>query len=171
MTGTGRDGTGDTARDMAAAARHVYGPRPLGALLPAVTRTALRRRGPALGHLLADWPAIIGPALAAITTPRRLAAGTLTLACDGPVALEMQHLAPQIIERINVALGHHTVARLRFVRATPAAPAVTLPRPAPGATAAAARRLDDFPPGPLRDALLALGTVLLDPHAPATPDP
>ena len=72
--------------------RHVYGPRPVGALMPRLTRPAFRRRAPATAQVLADWSAIVGPAIAAVTTPRRLAAGTLTIACAGPIAMELQHL-------------------------------------------------------------------------------
>ena len=66
--------------------RHLYGPRPVGALLPALVRPAFRRRAPATAQVLADWEAIIGPALAAVTTPRKLFAGTLAIGCAGPVA-------------------------------------------------------------------------------------
>ena len=64
--------------------RHVYGPRPVSALMPRLTRAAFRRRAPATAQVLADWSAIVGPAIAAVTTPRRLASGTLTIACAGP---------------------------------------------------------------------------------------
>jgi hypothetical protein len=41
--------------------------------------------------VLADWSAIVGPAIAAVTTPRRLAP-IVTIACAGPIAMEPQHL-------------------------------------------------------------------------------
>src|SRR5579875_3423604 len=96
--------------------RHVYGPRPIGALVPVVARPAFRKRAPATAQLLADWPAIVGPALAAVTVPRRFAGGTLTIACSGPIALELQHLAGELMARINANLGRVTVTRLRFVQ-------------------------------------------------------
>ena len=74
--------------------RHVYGPRPLGALRAGRScAPAFRRRAPATAQVLADWAAIVGPAIAAVTTPRRLFAGTLAIGCAGPVAIELQHLA------------------------------------------------------------------------------
>lgn len=102
--------------------RHVYGPRPLGALLPPLTRPAFRKRSPAGALLMADWASVVGPQLAAVTTPRRLTAGTLTLACAGPMATELTHLAPQLIGRINAHLGRVAVERLRFVQHAGAAP-------------------------------------------------
>jgi hypothetical protein len=111
---------------------------------------------------MADWAAIVGPALAAVTTPRRLAAGTLTLACSGPLAVELQHLAAQLIERINTHLGGTPVQRLRFLQATQST--VSVPRrvkiPA-AATKAAQRAVADLPEGPLRDALAALGGAVI----------
>ncbi len=137
--------------------RHPFGPRPVGAVLPAVTRAAFRAAGPTVAQLIADWPSIIGPALAAVTAPRRLAAGTLTLGCAGPVALELQHLSTQVLERINGHLGNPAVQRLRFVQE----PVAAKPSP-PRATRAPLTpvQVEGIPDGPLRDALAALGAVV-----------
>ncbi|MBW8269743.1 DUF721 domain-containing protein [Caldovatus aquaticus] len=152
---TGGDGLSDRragggAEDEARCS--VGGPRPLGAILPRLTRPAFRRRSPAAAQIMADWPAVVGPALAAVTAPRRLVQGTLTLACAGPVALELAHLAPQLVARINAHCGRMVVQRLRFVQAAPPL-APDAPRraaagggPAPGAAAAAL-------PGPVRQSL------------------
>lgn len=133
-----------------------WGPRPLGALVPAVTRPAFRKRAPAAAQVLADWEAVIGPNLAAVTVPRRLHGGTLTLACSGPVAMELQHLSEWVLARVNAYLGSRVAERLRIVQAPPpvpsAAPPPTKPRPEP--------KLPGIPPGPLRDALAALGRAI-----------
>ncbi len=149
---------------MAAAARHVYGPRPVGALVPAVTRAAFRRRSPAAAQVLADWPSIIGPALGAVTVPRRLVAGTLTLACSGPIALELQHLAGELIARINAHLGAPIVRTIRFVQTAPSgggSPPVRRVAVAAAAAAAADAAVAELPAGELRDALAALGRAVL----------
>jgi len=152
----------DTTGGMTMAPRHVYGPRPVSALLPALTHAAFRRRSPAAAQILADWPSIIGPALAAVTTPRRLVAGTLTLACTGPIATELQHLATELIARINGYLGTPTVLALRFVQtAAPPAPAPPAPRITAAASQAAEAAVAGLPGGELRDALAALGRAVL----------
>lgn len=132
-------------------------PLPLGSLIPAVTRPAFRKRSPAGAQLLADWAQVVGPALAAVTSPLRLTAGTLTIACAGPVAMELQHLAPELIARINGHLGRAAVERLRFVqqaaggpRARPTAAVAGREAPLP---ARVAERLSALPPGDLREAL------------------
>lgn len=108
--------------------RFLGGPRLLGALVPGLTRPAFKRKSPAGAQIMADWPALVGPAIAAVTQPMRLTQGTLTLACSGPVAMEMQHLAPQLASRINAALGRVAVERFRFVQRAPAGPALRKPR-------------------------------------------
>lgn len=108
--------------------RFLGGPRPLGALVPGLTRPAFKRKSPAGAQIMADWPELVGPAIAAVTQPMRLTQGTLTLACSGPVAMEMQHLAPQLASRINAALGRVAVERFRFVQRAPAGQPVRKPR-------------------------------------------
>lgn len=138
--------------------------RTLGSILPTVTQPAMRRNNGAAVRLLLDWPDIVGPALARETVPRRLSAGTLTVACSGPVAMELQHLAPQLIERINAHCGPNRtgplfaqeqalVVRLKILQdATVAQPA----RPSPQAPPAPVT-LPDMADGPLRDVLARLG--------------
>ena len=105
---------------------------------------------------MSDWPALVGPATAAVTAPRRFSGGTLTLAASGVTALEMQHLAPQLIARINSALGRQVVDRLRFVQddsmtgAGSAAVEPAAPEPVPVV-------IRELPDGPLHDALARLG--------------
>lgn len=147
-----------TSKSDADKTRHVFGPRGLSAILPGLVRPALRKRAPAVAALLADWAQVMGPALAAVTTPRKLFQGTLAIACSGPIAMELQHLAPTLIARINTHLGQTAVTRLRFVPETRAAPPT--PPMVPN-TGAATRALGDLPPGKLRDALLELGAAVL----------
>ena len=155
----GTGGLAVTAPDMAGDTRHVYGPRPLGALVPAITRPAYRRRSPATAQMMADWEAVVGPALAGVTVPRRFSAGSLTIACAGPVAMELQHLAGELIARINTHLGTKTVQALRFVQTAapppPTSPATKEPHPAVAQAADAA--VAGLPEGELRDALGSLG--------------
>ncbi|WP_248291412.1 DUF721 domain-containing protein [Neoroseomonas marina] len=127
--------------------------------MPALTRPAFKRKSPAGAQIMADWPELVGPALAAVTQPLRLTSGTLTLACAGPVAMELQHLAPQLAGRINAALGRAAVERFRFVQQTPAAAAVRK-RPAPKPVALPQRvesAIESVGSPELREALERLG--------------
>jgi hypothetical protein len=102
-----------------AAARN-SAPRGIAALLAPVVRPAFRKRAPAAASLLADWNALAGPEFSTRAAPVKFAGGTLTLACTSPNAMELQHLAPQLISRLNQALGQAMVERLRFVQQSPA---------------------------------------------------
>jgi hypothetical protein len=146
----------------AASERHPYGPRPVAALLPRLLRPAFRRRSPASYQLLADWELIVGPELAAVSTPRKLAGGRLVIGCTGPAALELQHRAAVLLARINTHLGAAVVTSLRFRHDGPvAASPPPVSHAPPEAAAAAARAVETLPPGPLRDALEALGRAVL----------
>ncbi len=139
--------------------RHPYGPRPLAALLPPIVRPALKKRAPATAALIADWEAIVGPELSRATTPRKLFAGTLTIGCAGPMALELQHLSGALMERINRHLGQLAVTRLRFHQE--AARRIASPKPPKVRDQKAARaRVADIDDPALREALEQLGSHL-----------
>jgi hypothetical protein len=133
-------------------------------LLSGVLRPTFRRRSPATAQVFADWELIVGPQLAAQTLPQKLFAGTLTIICNGPVAMELQHLAEPLMARINAHLGHIAVTRLRFHQGVlPESPPLPAPPP-PLARAASARAVADLPKGALRDALERLGAEVLRPR-------
>lgn len=140
--------------------RHIYGPRAIGALVPALVKPAFNKRAPATAQVVADWEMIVGPAIAAVSVPRKLFSGTLAIGCSGPLALELQHLAPQLIERINRHLGKIAVTRLRFIQ-DPPPPRVAARPPRPAAVARARAAVAGLPAGDLRDALEALGRAVL----------
>jgi len=114
--------------------------RPLGEALAPVVRPLLKDRPAAEAALLLDWAGAVGQELAARCRPLKVRFpsrqerrdGTLELACDGAAALELQHQATQLIERVNRFLGYPAIARLRFdQRQAPAAVAPPAPRPQP----------------------------------------
>jgi hypothetical protein len=152
----------DTHPGMTKLSRHVYGPRPIAALIPSVARTAFRRAAPAVAQLSEGWVGIVGPALAGTTAPRRLAQGTLVIECNGPVAMELQHLSVELLNRINLYLGSQAVRRLRFVQ-TMAARIQVRQRVCSNETVdrAAAQAVSHLPDGPLRSALASLGRAVM----------
>ena len=111
------------------------GTRALAAAAAPITKPVFARRGFADGAVINDWPAIVGPHLAAHSTPEKIAhgrgersEGTLHLKVDsGSLATELQHLEPQLIERVNAHFGYCAVARLKLIHGPAPAPQ---PRPA-----------------------------------------
>jgi hypothetical protein len=132
--------------------RRTFSTLPLAQLVPGVTRPAFRKRSPAGAELMADWASVVGPRLAAHTEPRRLSRGQLTIACAGPMAMELQHVAAELIDRINTYAGGKIVERLRFVQDHIAPPAAPLPR----RTFVAPEAVPGLPDGELNDALAGL---------------
>jgi len=146
------------------------GLRAIASQLPAVTRSALARRGFAAARVIADWPEIVGAALAETSLPERLVrsrgtdSATLVVRVRPAAALELQHWMPQVIERLNGYFGFRAVGRIRLVqgpvaprrrRARPPAPV-----PSPEAAAAVEKRLAPLADSPLHDALLRLGRAI-----------
>jgi hypothetical protein len=133
-------------------ARRSFVTLPLAQLVPAVTRAAFKKRSPAGATLMADWVSIVGPQLALLTEPRRLTRGTLTIACAGPVAMELQHLQGTVLDRINTHAGQKLVERLRFTQDHVA----TRPAVAPPRRSVAKQPVEGLPDGALADALAGL---------------
>lgn len=113
------------------------GPRPIGRTVPDIASQALGKRGLAFGALITDWDSIIGRTLANRTAPEKLSFprgkredATLHIRVMGPFALELQHLEPQILERINSYFGYRAVSRIRIINGVlPQALTARAPRP------------------------------------------
>ncbi len=132
--------------------RRTFTSLPLAQLVPGITKPAFKKKSPAGAAVMADWATIVGPRLAAGTEPRKLSRGQLTVACSGPMALELQHVADALVARINTHLGQAVVEKLRFVQDYIVPPAQALPR----RKQVAAQPVAELPPGELNDALAGL---------------
>lgn len=104
--------------------RHSLLPTPLHKAVEAATRTTFRRHGIAEARLITEWPQIAGEILAGKTLPTRVAFakgkrdnGTLYLTVAPGWALEVQHLEPQILEKIATYFGYRAIARLHITQA------------------------------------------------------
>lgn len=115
-----------------------YGLRRLAEAADAITRPAFGRRGFALGALLTHWPRIAGERLAERCLPEKLhfaqgrgENGTLWIRVEGAAALELQHMQPVLISRINEQCGFRAVAALRIIQGPVAARTVAPDPPRP----------------------------------------
>jgi hypothetical protein len=122
--------------------------------------------GGILVRLKAEWGAIIGPDWAAVTWPTSLGrGGVLKVRTASGAALELQHRAPLVIERINLFFGRQVIMRLALVQgplplASP--PTGLLLRPlGPGEVKALHERLSEITDPELRDALARLGRAVI----------
>jgi hypothetical protein len=148
------------------------GPRSLAASLPEAAKRTLRHHGFAEAGIVTDWPAIVGEALAAHSTPLRLGfppgkrlEGTLHVSVSGALALELQHLEPLVLERINGYFGYRAVGHLKLVHdgRKPALPPDVTARPARDGAApppALPPGIEDIEDPALRQALERLGRAV-----------
>jgi hypothetical protein len=153
--------------------------RPLADLVPAVIDPVLARRGFSASNLILFWDDIAGERLAPVSrpvkvqwpVPRRSRAGepgpsqaTLVVRVEPGFALELQHLAPLVIERVNAYLGWRCISRLRLEQG-PAGERPMMRRRAPpvdkAAEEAARNVIGTSVSGPLRQALAKLGARVL----------
>lgn len=105
----------------------------LSGMVSRMVAQAFWRRGFHEPALVSQWPSVVGQALARETAPVRIAfprgertGGTLHVRVEGAFALELQHLAPLVIERVNAYYGYAAVGGLALhqapVRRRPAPP-------------------------------------------------
>lgn len=99
------------------------GLRHAAGLIDRLTRPAVRKRGFAQGEILRNWADIVGPRLAGLTAPQRVqyskqqgCGARLWVRVGGAAALELQHAAPQIVERINTYFGYRAVGELKLIQ-------------------------------------------------------
>jgi hypothetical protein len=138
--------------------------------LRSVAGRALERHGHAYASLISHWPAIVGEELAQITRPERLrrpartegspAGATLVLRAAEGRAIEVEHEALRILERINGFFGYGALAALKVVQGPMPerrARGRALPEPPEAAARAVDERVGGIADPRLKDALRRLG--------------
>jgi hypothetical protein len=93
--------------------------RAVSDLLPDIGRAAFRKFGFVQGAVVSRWNEIVGERYAGVSVPESIrfphgkrAEGVLTLVVTGAHASMMQHIAPEIMERVNRFFGYTAVARI-----------------------------------------------------------
>ncbi len=163
--------------------------KPLRELLGKVVGDTFKRQGFASAELVTRWTEIVGAEIAAYSEPIKLQwprppspsmraatgrqdgnrhdpgserpPGTLILRVEGPAAIEIQHLANVICERVNRFLGWRAVERIAL-RQAPLRRAARKSRPAvdPAAAATIAAGLSTVADEDLKQALARLGAAV-----------
>lgn len=147
-------------------------PRPLSELLSATLGDVLKAQGFASTEIISRWHDIVGPEIAAHSEPLKInwprpvgtetpEPATLVLRVEGPSALEIQHLAAVILERVNRFFGWRAIGRIALRQA----PLKHRERPKPHAVdpflaAEVAETLPDIKDENLRQALGRLGAAI-----------
>lgn len=98
--------------------------QPLADLVGASLGRAMARQGFSAADIVLSWPEIVGERLAAFSQPIRLdwsrrvvgdasaASAALVVRVESAFAIELQHLAPLVLERVNAHYGWRCAGRL-----------------------------------------------------------
>ena len=156
------------------------GAKSLAAFMPAIIGEALAARGLGEASLVSDWPAIVGEAFARHMRPIELkwppraakpdpdgpvAPATLIVRVESAFALEAQHGAAILVERVNAHLGWRCVEKIAF-RQGPLPPVKEkrrrAPKPSVEASAAASAAAASIEDEALREAVGRFGARAID---------
>jgi hypothetical protein len=92
--------------------------RPVSELLPDVGRAAFRKFGFVQHSVVSRWSEIVGERYARVSVPESIRfpqgkreQGVLSLVVSGAHAPMMQHIGPEIVERVNRFFGYPAVAK------------------------------------------------------------
>jgi hypothetical protein len=150
-------------------------PRALSELLHKTLSGTFAKRGFASSEILTRWSEIVGADIARHSQPEKIQwsrsadgaprePATLVLRVEGPTAVEIQHLSPVVLERVNQFFGWQVVGQLRL-RQAPLSRGKRVPAPAANTQAAqeVAAQLTQIRSPELRDALARLGAAIKQP--------
>lgn len=95
--------------------------RSISDLMPEIGRAAFRRFGFIQSSVVSRWPEIVGERYADVSLPESIRfprgekeGGTLHLLVSGAHSTLMQHITPEIIERVNRFFGYGAISQVRF---------------------------------------------------------
>ncbi|WP_260924828.1 DUF721 domain-containing protein [Novosphingobium sp. 9] len=112
--------------------------RAISDLMPEVGRTAFRRFGFVQSSVVSRWPEIVGARHARICSPESIrfppgekSEGILQLVVVPAHATIIQHVIPEIVERVNRFFGYNAVAKVKIRQGAVKAPPASPPKGAP----------------------------------------
>lgn len=95
--------------------------RAISDLMPDIGRAAFRKFGFVQSSVVTRWSEIVGERYATVTAPESIRfpqgkrdGGTLNLTVSSAHAPMLQHIAPELIERVNRFFGYSAVAKIKM---------------------------------------------------------
>jgi hypothetical protein len=106
--------------------------------MPDIGRAAFRRFGFVQSSVVSRWDEIVGARYAAVSAPEAIrfpvgkkSDGTLELTVEGAHATMIQHVLPEIMDRVNRFFGYGAVARVKVRQGPVSKPKPRQPSPPP----------------------------------------
>lgn len=110
--------------------------RQISDLMPEVGRTAFRRFGFVQSSVVSRWPEIVGARHARVCSPESIrfppgekSDGILQLVVVPAHSPMIQHVIPEIMDRVNRFFGYQAVAKVKIRQGEVKPPVATQPRP------------------------------------------
>ncbi len=158
------------------------GPKPLAELLETCLQPIMAAQGFASTDIITGWPEIIGDKLAEFSRPVKIEwprrrtyaddgqggeAATLVLKVESAFALDIQHMVPVLIERVNARYGWRCIGKI-VIKQGPVPKQAHKPQRRtldPAMIEQASQRIGAIEDAGLREALVRLGAgILSDGH-------
>ena len=144
---------------------------PLADLVGQCVNEAFSRQGFAAIEIVTHWEDIVGPELAGRSEPMRLhwprredpdSIGTLTVRVEGAYAIELQYLAPIVMERVNRYFGWRCVGRIAIRQGpvTRRAAPPTVHEPEAAAVEEITKEIGSFEDASLGQSIARLGALV-----------
>ncbi len=146
--------------------------RPVGQLVPQLTKKIFSKRGLNNAAIITDWQKIIGTDLARHSQPDRLIfpkgernGAILHIKVEGALATQMQHMEVMVIDRVNSYFGYKAVAEIRLSQTSLPREKVKIKKILPPITKDDAnsldKKLDNIEDPAMKEILKKLGTAIL----------
>ena len=92
-------------------------PRSLRSVSKKITNRIFRDKGFKEEKIIHEWENIVGKEIANFIIPTGLNKNkTIKVLCDSSFALELQHISPKIIDRINLNMGYKAVSNIQIMQ-------------------------------------------------------
>jgi hypothetical protein len=159
-----------------------FGAKPLAELIENALQPIMAAQGFASTDIIIGWPEIIGEKLAEFSRPVKIEwprrrsygddgqggeAATLVLKVESAFALDIQHMLPVLIERVNARYGWRCIGKIVIKQGPVPRPSHAAPRRSldPAMIEQASQQIGAIEDEGLRDALVRLGAgILSDSH-------
>ena len=90
-------------------------PKIISSISLKITDKIFKKRGFKESKIITDWAEIVGKEISDLTLPIGLSKNrNLKILCNSAFALELQHMTPKIIDRINLTMGYKAVENIQI---------------------------------------------------------
>ena len=84
-----------------------------------LTKKIFKEKGFKETKIIRDWKNVVGEEISNYTTPIGMSNNkVLKVLCDSIFAIELQHITPKVLSRINLIMGYKAIEKIYIVQTT-----------------------------------------------------